>query len=301
MTAARTAAARWTAPSPGDGPSPERREKELSLTFLASQPLKEFTLALFNLNALPLRALNPAMHSRPTRTRRDSSATPAAASAAWRFASLDEAGGRCVPTRCRRSSRTCRSRRPERSSSCSWPAAPATSRPSTPSRCSTGSTASRGQPSSARRSISSFPGDAQLLGSARRFTQVRRERHRGVRPVSAHCAMRRRHRRHPLLPRRHGGPLGGAVRTVHRPGHAGLPEHGLVGAVRSGHGEPVAAGLRRDARPARARSKPASRCTRNGFLPAVYQPTMFPAGQRPVLNLDLPAGVTPAQRRKTLD
>jgi hypothetical protein len=38
----------------------------------------------------------------------------------------------------------------------------------------------------------------------------------------------------------------------------------------------------------------------NGFLPAVYQPTMFRPGNRPVLNLDLPAGVTLEQRRKTL-
>jgi len=39
----------------------------------------------------------------------------------------------------------------------------------------------------------------------------------------------------------------------------------------------------------------------NGFLPAVYQPTMFRPGRRPVLNLDLPQGVTLDQRRKTLD
>lgn len=39
----------------------------------------------------------------------------------------------------------------------------------------------------------------------------------------------------------------------------------------------------------------------NGFLPAVYQPTMFRAGNRPVLNLDLPNGVSMAQRRRTLD
>ncbi len=39
----------------------------------------------------------------------------------------------------------------------------------------------------------------------------------------------------------------------------------------------------------------------NGFLPAVYQPTLFRPGGKPVLNLDLPAGVTPAQRRRTLD
>lgn len=38
----------------------------------------------------------------------------------------------------------------------------------------------------------------------------------------------------------------------------------------------------------------------NGFLPAVYQPTMFRPGDRPVLNLDLPAGVSTDQRRKTL-
>jgi hypothetical protein len=38
----------------------------------------------------------------------------------------------------------------------------------------------------------------------------------------------------------------------------------------------------------------------NGFLPAVYQPTLFRPGDRPVLNLDLPKGVTIDQRRKTL-
>ncbi|HUE71708.1 MAG TPA: DUF1501 domain-containing protein [Pirellulaceae bacterium] len=39
----------------------------------------------------------------------------------------------------------------------------------------------------------------------------------------------------------------------------------------------------------------------HGFLPAVYQPTMFRPGGRPVLNLDLPAGVAPPARKKTLD
>jgi hypothetical protein len=39
----------------------------------------------------------------------------------------------------------------------------------------------------------------------------------------------------------------------------------------------------------------------HGFLPAVYQPTMFRPGGRPVLNLDLPEGVAPAQRRRTLE
>ncbi|MDX1947038.1 MAG: DUF1501 domain-containing protein [Pirellulaceae bacterium] len=39
----------------------------------------------------------------------------------------------------------------------------------------------------------------------------------------------------------------------------------------------------------------------HGFLPAVYQPTMFRPGGRPVLNLELPAGIDRRQRRKTLD
>jgi hypothetical protein len=39
----------------------------------------------------------------------------------------------------------------------------------------------------------------------------------------------------------------------------------------------------------------------NGFLPAVYQPTHFRPGKRPVLNLDLPQGVSLDQRKQTLD
>jgi hypothetical protein len=39
----------------------------------------------------------------------------------------------------------------------------------------------------------------------------------------------------------------------------------------------------------------------NGFLPASYQPTMFRPGARPVLNLDLPAGVSLDQRRQTVE
>ncbi|MCO6457412.1 MAG: DUF1501 domain-containing protein [Pirellulaceae bacterium] len=37
-----------------------------------------------------------------------------------------------------------------------------------------------------------------------------------------------------------------------------------------------------------------------GFLPAIYQPTMFRTGSTPVLNLGLPAGVDPRQRQRTL-
>jgi len=38
----------------------------------------------------------------------------------------------------------------------------------------------------------------------------------------------------------------------------------------------------------------------NGFLPAVYQPTMLRAGPRPVRNLDLPPGVSLQTRQETL-
>jgi hypothetical protein len=38
----------------------------------------------------------------------------------------------------------------------------------------------------------------------------------------------------------------------------------------------------------------------HGFLPAMYQPTMFRSGARPVLNLQLPPGTDPQQRRQTL-
>lgn len=40
---------------------------------------------------------------------------------------------------------------------------------------------------------------------------------------------------------------------------------------------------------------------KNGFLPAVYQPAMLRPGNKPVLNLDLPKGVSLEERRKTID
>jgi hypothetical protein len=39
----------------------------------------------------------------------------------------------------------------------------------------------------------------------------------------------------------------------------------------------------------------------NGFLPASFQPTLFRPGNKPVLNLDLPAGVSLGQRRETVE
>src|SRR5438270_7818678 len=38
----------------------------------------------------------------------------------------------------------------------------------------------------------------------------------------------------------------------------------------------------------------------HGFLPAVYQPTVFSPGPYPVRNLSLPAGITLEQRRQTV-
>src|SRR5439155_22030190 len=38
----------------------------------------------------------------------------------------------------------------------------------------------------------------------------------------------------------------------------------------------------------------------NGFLPAIYQPTMLRGGPQPIRNLQLPAGVSTAQRRQTI-
>ncbi|MBC8166669.1 MAG: DUF1501 domain-containing protein, partial [Bryobacteraceae bacterium] len=38
----------------------------------------------------------------------------------------------------------------------------------------------------------------------------------------------------------------------------------------------------------------------NGFLPSVYQPSVFRAGKKPVLNLELPPGISLEQRRRTL-
>lgn len=39
----------------------------------------------------------------------------------------------------------------------------------------------------------------------------------------------------------------------------------------------------------------------NGFLPAVYQPSMLRPGKKPLLNLDLPKGVNEPERKKTVD
>ena len=39
----------------------------------------------------------------------------------------------------------------------------------------------------------------------------------------------------------------------------------------------------------------------NGFLPAIHQPTMFRPAKRPVMNLELPEGVSLEQRTKTVD
>ena len=39
----------------------------------------------------------------------------------------------------------------------------------------------------------------------------------------------------------------------------------------------------------------------SGFLPAVYQGTVFRPGPKPIVNLNPPAGMTPERQRRTLD
>jgi Protein of unknown function (DUF1501) len=39
----------------------------------------------------------------------------------------------------------------------------------------------------------------------------------------------------------------------------------------------------------------------NGFLPAVYQPTTLGSGPRPIRNLELPSGISPEERQKTVN
>ena len=132
-----------------------------------------------------------------------------------------------------------------------------------------------------RGEVSVRPARRQAARHAAHVPEVRPERHRGLRPVPAHGQLRRRHRRRPLVPRRHGRPLGRAVRAVHRPGRAGLSQHGLVGPLRPGLGERVAAGLRRACPIPRARWKPASRCTCTAFCrPSISRRCSAPASGR---------------------
>ena len=136
--------------------------------------------------------------------------------------------------------------------------------------------------------------NARLLGTQADVPEVRPERDRRLRPVPAHGRMRRRPGRHPVLPRRHGRPLGRAVRAVHRPGHARASRAWA-------RGSSTASARRAESLPSYVVMPDPSGALEagqpmyaNGFLPAVYQPTMFRPGDRPVLNLDLPAGVAPS-------
>ena len=71
--------------------------------------------------------------------------------------------------------------------------------------------------------------NAKLLGTRRTFRKYGQSGIE-VSDLFPHtAALRRRPGRDPVVPRRHGRPLGRAVRAVHRPGRAGFPEHGLVG------------------------------------------------------------------------
>ncbi len=126
--------------------------------------------------------------------------------------------------------------------------------------------------------------NARLLGTRRKFKKYGQSGIEVSDLFPETARMRRRPGRDPLVPRRHGRPLGGPVRAVHRPGHARVPEHGLVGPVRPGFREPVAAGIRRDARSdGRGRSRPADVRQRlpAGGLPAHDVPRRRSAGAQP--------------------
>ena len=75
--------------------------------------------------------------------------------------------------------------------------------------------------------------NAKLLGTKRTFKKYGQSGIE-VSDLFPHMArVRGRHGRHPLLPRRHGGALRGAVPALHRPHHPRLPEHGRMGHLRS--------------------------------------------------------------------
>ena len=82
---------------------------------------------------------------------------------------------------------------------------------------------------------------------------------------------------------------------------ARVPEHGVVGPATASGSESQslpAYVVMPDPKGALEAGQP---MYMHGFLPAVYQPTMFRPGDRPVLNLDLPPGVDPRRRRRTLE
>ena len=166
-----------------------------------------------------------------------------------------------------------------------------TSKPSTPSRCST----THGQKRPAEFGEVKYQivnSESRMLGTQAHLPEVRQERHRGLRPLPAPGARSSTISRRPLHARRHGGPLGGAVSDVHRPRRsrafpAWAPGSSTAWARRASRCRPTSS-----CRIRTARRKPASRCTHNGFLPAVYQPTMFrPATSRCSIST-CPKGVT---------
>ena len=74
--------------------------------------------------------------------------------------------------------------------------------------------------SSARRSISSSPATPSCWARGGRSASTAQSGIE-VSDLFPHTVdLRRRPRRDPVVPRRHGGPLGRPVRAVHRPGHA---------------------------------------------------------------------------------
>ena len=142
--------------------------------------------------------------------------------------------------------------------------------------------------------------NAKLLGTRRTFRKYG-ESGIEVSDLFPHLSeLRGRPGGDPVVPRRHGGPLGRAVRALHRAGSCrAFPSMGSWVCYGLGSESRLAARLRRDAGP-RGALEAGQPMYMHGFLPAVYQPTMFRPGDRPVLNLDLPPGVGLDGRRRTL-
>ena len=90
------------------------------------------------------------------------------------------------------------------------------------------------------------------------------------------------------------------VRTAQRPDADGLSEPRLLGRLRTRQRQRQSARLLRAAA-ARRRPRGRTPLLGRGFLPAVYQGTLFRKGPNPILNLKPPEGVGAAEQRRTFD
>ena len=156
--------------------------------------------------------------------------------------------------------------------------------------------------SSARPSTSSSRATPSCSARARTFKKYGQSGIE-VSDLFPHIAeLRRRHRRDPLVPRRHGRPLGGAVRAVHRPGRARVSRAWARGSLYGLGSEseslpayvvmPDPNGALEAGQPMYTQRLPA------GGLPADDVPPRRPAG---AATSTCRRASPPAQRRKTLE